>query len=230
MRRLKLVLVCLLTLCFVLPGIATADTLKEIQDRGVLRIGTDPGYMPFEMTNQKGQIIGFDIDLGKRVAKAMGVELEVVNTAFDGIIPGLLTDKFDIIMAGMTLTQERNMKVNFALPYIVVGQSILIHKSIADEVKSYKDLNDKKYRVASKLGTTGEQATKRMISKATYLSFETEQEGIQDLLNGKIDAFVYDLPFMLLPTLKRIMEILYFLTNPSPTSLWPGLCVPTTTI
>ena len=195
MKQVKLLIACLLALCVVLPGVAVADTLDDILERGTLRVGMEPGYMPFEMTNKKGEIIGFDVDMAKRIAKAMGVELELVSTAWDGIIPALITKKFDIIMSGMTLTQERNLKISFADPYIVIGQSILVDKKLADEIKSYKDLNDKKYKVASKLGTTGEQAVKRVIPKATYISFETEQEGVMDLLNGKVDAFVYDLPF-----------------------------------
>ncbi|MDH3961784.1 MAG: transporter substrate-binding domain-containing protein, partial [Desulfuromonadales bacterium] len=195
MKQVKLLIACLLALCVVLPGVAAADTLDDILERGTLRVGMEPGYMPFEMTNKKGEIIGFDVDMAKRIAKAMGVELELVSTAWDGIIPALITKKFDMIMSGMTLTQERNMKISFAKPYIVIGQSILIDKKLAGEVKSYKDLNNKKYKVASKLGTTGEQAVKRMIPNCEYISFETEQEGVMDLLNGKIDAFVYDLPF-----------------------------------
>lgn len=195
MKRIKLMIALLLALCVVLPGVAVADTLDDILKRGTLRVGMEPGYMPFELTNKKGEIIGFDVDMAKRMAKAMGVELELVSTAWDGIIPALLTKKFDIIMSGMTLTQERNLKISFADPYIVIGQSILIKKELANEVKSYKDLNNKKYKVASKLGTTGEQATKRMIPNCDYISFETEQEGVMDLVNGKIDAFVYDLPY-----------------------------------
>jgi polar amino acid transport system substrate-binding protein len=195
MKQVKLLIVCLLSLCMILPGVALADTLDDIVARGTLRVGMEPGYMPFEMTNKKGEIIGFDVDMAKRMAKAMGVKLELVSTAWDGIIPALITKKFDIIMSGMTLTQERNLKISFASPYIVIGQSVLIDKKLSGDVKSYKDLNDKKYKVASKLGTTGEQATKRMIPNATYISFETEQEGVMDLLNGKVDAFVYDLPF-----------------------------------
>jgi len=215
MKNFKLMIALLLALCIVLPGLAMADsTLDEIQTRGSLRVGMEPGYMPFEMTNQKGEIIGFDVDMAKRIAKGMGVKLELVSTAWDGIIPGLITKKYDIIMSGMTLTQERNMKVNFATPYIVVGQSILIKKSIAGEVKSYKDLNDKKYKVASKLGTTGEQAVKRMIPKASYISFETEQEGVMDLLNGKVDAFVYDLPFMAIANAQKNNGSLVFLDEP----------------
>jgi len=196
MKRISLLLVAVMAMvAFSSGSVFAIDTLSEIQKRGVLRIGMEPGYMPFELTNKKGQIIGFDVDMGKRMAKAMGVKLEIVSTAWDGIIPALLTGKFDLIASGMTLTQQRNLTVNFATPYILIGQSILIKKELADTVKSYKDLNDAKYTVASKLGTTGEQATKRMIGNAKYISYETEQEGVMELVNGKIDAFIYDLPF-----------------------------------
>ena len=196
MKKITLLLAAILAVVTFSSGsVFATDTLAEIQKRGVLRIGMEPGYMPFELTSKKGEIIGFDVDMGKRMAKAMGVKLEIVSTAWDGIIPALLTDKFDVIMSGMTLTQQRNLTVNFATPYILIGQSILIKKELADTVKSYKDLNDAKYTIASKLGTTGEQATKRMIGNAKYISYETEQEGVMELVNGKIDAFIYDLPF-----------------------------------
>jgi polar amino acid transport system substrate-binding protein len=195
MKKMKKLLAAVLAAMVVTAGVAVAGTLDEIAKRGKLRVGMEPGYMPFELTNQKGEIIGFDVDMAKRMAKAMGVELELVSTAWDGIIPALLTDKFDVIMSGMTLTQERNMSINFANPYIEIGQSVIINNKIAGEVKSYKDLNDPKYTVASKLGTTGEQATKRMIPNAKYVSFETEQEGTLEVVNGKIDAFVYDMPY-----------------------------------
>jgi polar amino acid transport system substrate-binding protein len=193
MKRVSLLFAVLMALAITTSTMA--GTLDEIQKRGKLRVGMEPGYMPFELKNQKGEIIGFDVDMANRMAKAMGVELELVDTAWDGIIPALLTGKFDVIMSGMTLTQERNMSINFAPPYIVIGQSILIKKDLAGTVKTYKDLNDAKYTIASKLGTTGEQATKRMIPNAKYISYETEQEGVLELVNGKIDAFIYDLPY-----------------------------------
>ena len=171
------------------------STLNEIIQRGELRIGFEAGYMPFEMSDKKGNFIGFDIDMARQMAKAMKVKPVFVNTAWDGIIPALVTKKFDIIMSGMTVTQERNLNINFADPYIIVGQTILINKKLEGKVKSYKDLNDPKYTIASKLGTTGEQAIKRMIPRAKYKSFEVESEAALEALNGKVDAFVYDLPF-----------------------------------
>ncbi len=172
----------LMAVMMLAAGSVAAGALDEIQKRGTLRVGMEPGYMPFELTNQKGEIIGFDVDMAKRMAKAMDVKLELVSTAWDGIIPALLTGKFDIIMSGMTLTQQRNMSINFALPYIVIGQTVLVNNKHQGVIKSYMDLNNEKFTVASKLGTTGEQATKRMIPAAKYISYETEQEGVMEVV------------------------------------------------
>ena len=175
--------------------LAKKSTVEKILKRGELRVGFESGYVPFEMTDKTGKFIGFDMDFGRRMAKAMGVKFVPVNTAWDGIIPALMTDKFDIIMGGMTITQERNLKINFADPYIVVGQSILLNKKHEGKVLSYKDLNDPKFILTSRMGTTGEQAIKKMIPKATYKGFESEAEAGMEVINGKADALVYDLPF-----------------------------------
>ena len=150
----RLVMTCVVLAAFMLSTTALfAGALDEIQKRGKLRVGMEPGYMPFELTNKKGEIIGFDVDMAKRMAKAMDVELELVSTAWDGIIPALLTDKFDIIMSGMTLTQQRNMSINFAQPYIIIGQSALVANKHEGTIGYYKDLNDPKFTVTSKLGS-----------------------------------------------------------------------------
>ena len=175
--------------------LAKKSTVEQILARGELRVGFESGYVPFEMTDKKGNFIGFDMDFGRHLAKSMGVKFVPVNTAWDGIIPSLMTNKFDIIMGGMTITQERNLKVNFADPYIVVGQTILLNKKLKNQIISYKDLNNPKYIVTSRMGTTGEQAIKKYIPKATYKGFESEAEAGLEVINGKADAMVYDLPF-----------------------------------
>jgi len=175
--------------------LAKKSHISKILERGELRVGFESGYVPFEMTDKTGKFIGFDMDFARRLAKAMGVKFVPVDTAWDGIIPSLMTGKFDIIMGGMTITQERNLKVAFANPYIVVGQTILLNKKHEGKVKSYKDLNDPKFILTSRQGTTGEQAIKKYISKATYKAFESEAEAGLEVINGKADALVYDLPF-----------------------------------
>ena len=171
------------------------STLNKIVQRGELRVGMEPGYMPFEMKDTKGEIIGFDVDMAKAMAKAMGVKLKLIPTNWDGILAGLITGKYDIIMSGMTVTQERNLKVNFADPYIVVGQTMLVKKSLKSKIKSAKDLDKKGYKIATKLGVTGEIAARKFFKRAKIVTFETEADAAVEVLNGKADAMIYDQPY-----------------------------------
>jgi polar amino acid transport system substrate-binding protein len=169
------------------------STLNSIVQKGVLTVGLEPGYMPFEMKDKQGNIIGFDVDMANEMAKAMGVKLQLVPTAWDGIIAGLLTGKYDIIITGMTITQERNLKINFADPYISVGQTILAPKKHAG--KKWSDLDKPEYTIVTKIGVTGEIATRKMFKKAKIRTFETEADAAQEVLNGNADGLVYDKPY-----------------------------------
>jgi len=198
----KLILVACM---FVVSSMMAADldlwknsSLNKIVQRGELRIGLDPGYMPFEMKDKKGRLIGYDIDMAKKMAKEMGVKVKFVSTAWDGIIAGLVTEKYDIIMSGMTITQQRNNKVNFANPYIVVGQTMLMKKSLSSKVKTAADLDKKEYTIVTKLGVTGEIAARKFFKNAKILTFETEADAASEVLNGKADAMVYDQPYNVL--------------------------------
>jgi polar amino acid transport system substrate-binding protein len=179
------------------------STLNQILQRGELRVGMEPGYMPFEMKDKKGKIIGFDVDVARKMAKDMGVKLKLVPTAWDGIIAGLLAGKYDMIISGMTITQKRNLKINFANPYISIGQTMLVRASVAKGKKSWKDLDKPQYTVVTKLGVTGEIATRRMFKHAKIRTFDTEADAVQELLNGKADAFVYDKPYNAMFMAKR---------------------------
>ena len=172
------------------------STLNQILKRGELRVGLEAGYIPFEMRDKRGEIIGFDVDLAKLMARYMGVKVSFVNTQWDGIIPALLTDKFDILISGMTITPERNLQVNFAEPYIIIGQTILLNARNRDAVKSVKELNDPKYTIATKLGTSGDITSSRLMPRAKIKRFETEADAALEVKNGRADAFVYDLPYL----------------------------------
>ncbi|MDH1109978.1 transporter substrate-binding domain-containing protein [Pseudomonas otitidis] len=209
----KLLASLLLSAC-AFTGLAHAGVVDDAVKRGTLRVGMDPTYMPFEMTNKRGEIIGFEVDLLKAMSRAMGVKLELVSTSYDGIIPALLTDKFDMIGSGMTLTQERNLRINFSEPFIVVGQTLLIRKDLEGKIKSYKDLNDGQYRITSKIGTTGEMVAKKLIAKAQYHGFDNEQEAVMDVVNGKADAFIYDAPYNVVAVNKAGAGKLVYLEEP----------------
>jgi polar amino acid transport system substrate-binding protein len=190
------------------------STLEGILKRGELRIGLEVGYMPFEMIDKRSglrqkeirhgdlrrkgrqlSLMGFDIDVGIEMAKALGVKPVFVDTLWPSIIPNLILDRFDIIFGGMSVTESRKEKVDFADPFMTVGQTVLLNARHEKTVQSYKDLNDSKFIVVSKPGTTGEEAVQRLIPKATYETADTEVEGAMRVLEGTADAFVYDFPF-----------------------------------
>jgi polar amino acid transport system substrate-binding protein len=190
------------------------STLEDILQRGELRIGLEVGYMPFEMIDKRSglrqkeirhgglrrkgrqlSLMGFDIDIGIEMAKALGVKPVFVDTLWPGIIPALNLGRIDIIYGGMSVTEGRKKLLDFANPFMTVGQTVLLNAKHADTVQSYIDLNDPKFIVVSKPGTTGEEAVQRLIPKATYESADTEIEGAMRVLKGTADAFVYDLPF-----------------------------------
>lgn len=172
-----------------------SPTLRKVKARGELRVGLEAGYMPFEMLDKGGQLIGFDVDLARLMARKLGVKLTLVNQAWDGIIPALLTDKFDVLMGGMTITEERARRVDFCDPYLSIGQTVLLAKKHEGKITEHRQLNDPKYLVLSKLGTTGEIATRKTFPKATIRTFELEADASIEVRNGRADAFVYDLPY-----------------------------------
>ena len=209
------------------------STLEGILQRGELRIGLEAGYMPFEMIDKRSglrqkeirhggfrrkgrqlSLMGFDIDIGIEMAKALGVKPVFVDTLWPCIFPALKLGRFDIIFGGMSVTEARRTQVDFADPFMTVGQTVLLNAKHKNTVKSYKDLNDSKFVVVSKPGTTGEEAVQRLISKATYETADTEIEGAMRVLKGTADAFVYDFPFNAVFSAMHPSDQLVFLEEP----------------
>jgi polar amino acid transport system substrate-binding protein len=239
----KIVIVFILSALWLVHGDAPAlavdvelskdSTLEGILQRGELRIGLEAGYMPFEMIDKRSglrqkeirhggfrrkgrqlRLIGFDIDIGIEMAKTLGVKPVFVDTLWPSIIPALKLGRFDIIFGGMSVTEARKTQVDFANPFMTVGQTVLLNAKHKNTVKSYKDLNDAKFVVVSKPGTTGEEAVQRLISKATYETADTEIEGAMRVLKGTADAFVYDFPFNAVFIAMHPSDQLIFLDEP----------------
>nr|6Y16_A Chain A, Amino acid ABC transporter, periplasmic amino acid-binding protein,Amino acid ABC transporter, periplasmic amino acid-binding protein [Thermotoga maritima MSB8]6Y16_B Chain B, Amino acid ABC transporter, periplasmic amino acid-binding protein,Amino acid ABC transporter, periplasmic amino acid-binding protein [Thermotoga maritima MSB8] len=95
--------------------------IDEIKSRGYLLVGLSADFPPFEFVDENGNIVGFDVDLAKEIARRLGVELKIVDMTFDGLIPSLLTKKIDVIISGMTITEERKKVVAFSDPYFDAG-------------------------------------------------------------------------------------------------------------
>lgn len=185
-------------LALIHAGLLQAGAIDDAVRRGALKVGTTPTYMPFEMKDKQGRIVGFEIDLLQAMSRALGVELELVIVPYTELIPGLMTKKFDLIGSGMTVTQERNLKLNFSDSFIVVGQTVLLHPRLSGIVTSIEDLDEAGYRVATTEGTTGEAAAQRFLGAARLISFTTSEEGVRQVVEGKADAFVHDAPYNLI--------------------------------
>jgi polar amino acid transport system substrate-binding protein len=209
------------------------SALEGILRHGELRIGLEVGYMPFEMIDKRSglrqkeirhggfrrkgrqlSLMGFDIDIGIEMAKALDVKPVFVDTLWPSIIPALKLGRFDIIFGGMSITEARKKLVDFADPFMTVGQTVLLNAKHQNSVKSYEDLNDAKFVVVSKPGTTGEEAVQRLIPKATYETADTEIEGAMRVLKGTADAFVYDFPFNAVFIAMHPSDQLVFLDEP----------------
>lgn len=173
--------------------ISAASTIETIKKRGVLKVGMDI-FQPWAMKDKNGKLIGFEIDVATRLAEDMGVKVEFLPTAWSGIIPALLTGKFDVIIGGMGITPKRALQVNFTQPYEFSGMSIVAHKKVAAGLSSLEDFNKPEVQIAVKLGTTAAAAAKKFLPKAKLRMFDTEPQAYQELRNGNVHAVVGSAP------------------------------------
>ena len=174
--------------------LASESTVEKVMQRGVLKVGMDI-FKPWAMKDKSGGLIGFEIDVARRLAKDMGVKVEFVPTSWNGIIPALLTGKFDVIIGGMSVRPDRNLKVNFSIPYDYAGQAIVAQKKLAGDFKQLEDFNRPDVVVTAKLGTSAASAVEKFFPKAQKKFFDSEAQTIQELINGRAHALVASKPF-----------------------------------
>lgn len=180
---------------------ARESIIEKIQKQGVIRVGMST-FVPWAMRDKQGNLVGFEIDVAKKLADDMGVKIEFIPTAWSGIIPALLTGKFDVIIGGMGITPQRNLKVNFTIPYDYSGMSMVAHKARAKGFSSLADFNKKDVGIAVRLGTTAEQAVRKHMPNATLKLFENEGQALQELNLGRVHAVVSSAPMPVFHAMK----------------------------
>ena len=167
----------------------TTDKLQEIKDSGKLVMGTSADYPPYEwhlIKDGKDEIIGFDIDIAQAIADELGVELEVKDMDFDGLIPALTTGKIDIIIAGMNATEERKQSVDFTDVYYTQTDIVVIRKEDADKFTSEDSL--KTAALATQKATVQETYLLETFPDAEIQSVPKWNTAIMSLTTGKVDA------------------------------------------
>ncbi|MGR3365622.1 MAG: transporter substrate-binding domain-containing protein [Maritimibacter harenae] len=165
---------------------ANADELADLKEEGVIRIAMSGAYPPFNFVNDQNEVVGFDPAIGKEIAKRMGLEAEIVTTAWDGIIGGLLANKYDAIVGSMSITEERDKVVDFVGPYYTTKRAIFTKPDSGitsiDQVEGVQ--------VGVTLGETHEDwARDRGYKVRTYKGLP---ELLLELENGRVDVIVND--------------------------------------
>ena len=169
--------------------ITNASMIENVLKRGVMRVGLGT-FVPWAMKDKTGQLIGLEIDVAKRLAKDMGVDVEFVPTRWAGIIPALLTGKFDIIVGGMGVVPARNLKVNFTIPYYYTGMSMVASRKLAAGFASVADFNRPDVTLAIRLGSAQVIAAQKYMPKAKLRKFDSEAQVYQEVVNGKAHAAI----------------------------------------
>ncbi len=173
---------------------ARADTLDEVKRRGLV-VGMEAAYVPYEFVKD-GKIIGYDPDIIAIMVKNLGVKAQLIDTAWNGIIPALYAGKFDCIISAMTITAERAQKVLFSMPYADAINVILL-RADKSRIKTASDLSGK--TIGVQLGSAAAGIIKVYEAKlkaggkpgyAEVKQYEHYPEAYQDLLNGRTDAVV----------------------------------------
>lgn len=165
---------------------AAADEFDTIKEKGVMRIAMSGAYPPFNFVNEQNQVVGFDPAIGAEIARRMGVEVEIVTTAWDGIIAGLLANKYDAIVGSMSITAERDEVVDFVGPYYSTKRAIFTKPGSG--ITSVSQLGD--VTVGVTLGETHEEwARDQGYSVRTYKGLP---ELLLELENGRVDVIVND--------------------------------------
>ncbi len=169
----------------------------EQTEKEVWIVGTSADYPPFESVDEKGEFIGFDMDLIREVAKRLGVELKIESMEFGSLIASLKQGKIDAIIACMSPDPERLKEADFTDPYYLIKHGILVKEGSKAEIKELNDIF--KYEVGVQTGTTMDKWITQKISEgaipeAKVKHYSDANAGAMDVKNGRLDAFLVDAP------------------------------------
>lgn len=192
-KRLFAVCMLIVLIVTVMSGCKKKETssnsLERVKTAGKITVALDDSFPPMEYRDDKNTLIGFDIDFANAIAEKLGVKSEFVTTDFSGIVEALKAKKFDVAITALSITDDRKLKINFSEPYLMEGQ-IIVTKNGNTAIKSKDDLRGK--IVASQLGSTGEEAAKKITGVKELKPYDKITEAFHDLVIGRVDCVVVD--------------------------------------
>ena len=174
---------------------AAATKVEQIKEKGKIVLGTSADYPPFEFHKQidgEDVIVGFDVEIAKAIASELGVELEIKDMKFDGLLAALQTGKVDVVIAGMNPNEDRRKAVDFSDVYYKEVQSVITKTDNVDNIKNLDDLKGKKVGVQK--GTTMESIAQEKMTESEIKALGKVTDIVLELKNDKVDAIVMEKP------------------------------------
>jgi len=173
---------------------STAPVIDRIQQRGTLVVGMTGNMPPLNMTSKAGELIGYEVDLARAMAKAMGVKAKLAVMPFAELLPALQTGKIDLIVSNMTITPGRNMKVAFVGPYFTSGKAFLTKRKTIALAEEAADIDAKNTKLVALKGSTSQAFVETAIPDATLITARDYDAAVKMVLEDKVHAMVADYP------------------------------------
>jgi polar amino acid transport system substrate-binding protein len=205
-------LLCLLLLTGCQRG--ETDTWQRVQETGILKVGMDPTYPPFELFTDD-ELVGIDADLALALGELLGVDIEFVHLGYDGLYDALLTQQADVLISALVVMPERTKDFAYSEPYFNAGEILIVQQG-EDEIAEMMDLNGRS--LAVELGSQGHVVAtewERKLPGLTIIPFNTPDEAITAVITQTADAALID----------HISGRLFLKENPGLTRLDPPVTV-----
>jgi polar amino acid transport system substrate-binding protein len=154
------------------------------------------------MKSKTGKLIGFEVDVATVLASAMNVELKIVEKPFGELLSALEAGEVDVVMSGMTMTPERNLRVAFVGPYMISGKSILTKSSTLAAIEGTADIDQSEIKLVALAGSTSEKFAKTVLPRTQFTATKDYDEAVAAVLGGGADAMVADFPICALTVLR----------------------------
>lgn len=184
---------CLLLLAVVASPLAQADAVSEIIERGTLRVGISE-FVPWAMPAKRGGHVGYDIDLGVKIAKDMGVRAEFKVYEWKDIIPALEAGEVDIVAAGIVVTPQRALRINFTQPVAQSGAGMATNTFMTKDIENLQQLNHPDIVISTVTDTFSEGVARSIFDKAEIHSHTSKDDAEKEILEGRSHVYISSLP------------------------------------
>jgi polar amino acid transport system substrate-binding protein len=197
--------ILILVILFSIPALLFPQEgmlLNKILESGELRIGTSGSQPPFSMKSKDGQLMGYEIELAELLTNAMKLKLKFIEKPFSELLPALQKGEIDVILSGMTITPERNLKCSFIGPYIISGKSVLAKAKRISDLDEMGEINRPTIKVAALKGSTSQSFVENLAPRVELILTEDYDKAVKLILEDQADIMVADYPVCRLSILR----------------------------